>query len=116
MFRDICGVPARPFYPYVKDPLSISLIKQNKVLEVGSCWNGVVAFRAALIVWRGDGATMTSSPAENAKQALVGQGTSLRKRGWQMVDNGTFVTCREENVMYADNFTPRPYWLAVSFV
>lgn len=101
--RDACGTPLRPFWPYVKDPPTISRLRNEQVFEVGACWNGIVAFPASLVVWRGeapasasalgggvDGAGMEAE-MEDVRNETGLPGTMDRritKRGWQMVDNG----------------------------
>lgn len=80
--RDACGTPLRPFWPYVMDPQSIKSVRQEQVFEVGSCWNGVVAFKAGLVAYQGmQGAGMMNATGVS----------EVRKRGWQMVDNGAFL-------------------------
>jgi hypothetical protein len=64
--RDVCGTPFRFFWPYVKDPVSIELIKEEKPFEAAACWNGVVAYPA---------------------QRYLYQPPTLEKRRWQMIDN-----------------------------
>jgi hypothetical protein len=79
--RDACGTPLRPFWPYVMDPQSIESVRREQVFEVGSCWNGVVAFKAGLVAYQGmQGAGMMNATGVS----------EVRKRGWQMVDNGAF--------------------------
>ncbi|ORY35322.1 cryptococcal mannosyltransferase 1-domain-containing protein [Naematelia encephala] len=42
--RDICGTPLRPFFPYVKDPVSARKVRDEQPFAVSACWNGMVAF------------------------------------------------------------------------
>jgi hypothetical protein len=85
--RDACGTPLRPFWPYVMDPQSIESVRREQVFEVGSCWNGVVAFKAGLVAYQGmHGAGMMNATGVS----------EVRKRGWQMVDNGAFFGCASE--------------------
>ncbi len=71
--RDICGVPLRIFWPYVKDEPSIERIRNNRPFEVSACWNGMVAFPAGPYLYQ-----LTA-------EERVGR---LHKRGWKMLDNG----------------------------
>lgn len=75
--RDICGTPMRVFWPYVKDPVSIERLRDNKPFEVSACWNGMVAFPAGPYMYR---------PSAEEQQAT--HDTRHAKRGWKMVDNG----------------------------
>jgi hypothetical protein len=43
--RDVCGTPMRAFWPYVEDKVSIVRLVQEQPFEVGTCWNGAVAFK-----------------------------------------------------------------------
>lgn len=97
--RDACGTPLRPFWPYVKDPVSIDRIRKEQVFQVGACWNGIVAFPARLVAWQPsststpDVATSTAVETPDATLEAANGSTyvrGMRKRGWQMVDNGTF--------------------------
>lgn len=78
--RDICGAPMRSFWPYVKDPESIKVIKAEKPIEVGACWNGAVAFPAEPHI-RKIAPPVDSSDGEPQKRAR------LSPRGWRMMDN-----------------------------
>jgi hypothetical protein len=105
--RDICGTPLRPFWPYVKDPPTIARVRQEQVFEVGACWNGIVAFPAELVAWPGDALTtsvlggggldedggMDGMDAAVEVMENVTEGGRIRKRGWQMVDNGEYFLC-----------------------
>lgn len=102
--RDICGTPLRPFWPYVKDPPTISRVRREQVFEVGACWNGIVAFPAELVAWPGDASSMSvlgsggldedgGMDGMDAAVEVMVNGTEpgrIRKRGWQMVDNGEY--------------------------
>ncbi|CAD6571957.1 MAG: hypothetical protein CYPHOPRED_004671 [Cyphobasidiales sp. Tagirdzhanova-0007] len=71
--RDVCGVPLRAFWPYVKDKPSQARLKQDLPFEVAACWNGAVAMSAELFLWN-----------QNAS-------SSVNKRGWRMMDDGSFI-------------------------
>lgn len=64
------------FWPFVKDPVSAARLRDDKVIEVSSCWNGMVAFPTGPYLYR---------PKVDAEDADSGH---LSKRGWQMIDNG----------------------------
>jgi hypothetical protein len=76
--RDTCGTPLRTFWPYAKDPETVKLIRQEKVIPLAACWNGVVAVPAGDYLWRPEVGTGE------------GEEGGLRKRGWKMVDNCEF--------------------------
>lgn len=79
------------------DPQSIESVRREQVFEVGSCWNGVVVFRAGLVAYEAPSEASEEQTDEDVA-GTAGNGTSLdlarmvpsglRKRGWQMVDNG----------------------------
>ncbi|KAG9409613.1 hypothetical protein AC1031_019874 [Aphanomyces cochlioides] len=48
--RDVNGQAMSSFYPFTADMESISLVLQGKPFPVSSCWNGVVAMKAAPFV------------------------------------------------------------------
>lgn len=74
--RDICGVPLRIFWPYVKDKPTIERIRNNRPFEVSACWNGIVAFPAKPYLYQPTAEDKASS--------------RLHKRGWKMIDNCEF--------------------------
>lgn len=88
--RDACGNPLRPYFPYVKDPVSIEKMRRQEVLEMGACWNGMVAFRGDLVAYRSESAPATTY-GERIESVVISDGMApkIQKRGWQMVDNGT---------------------------
>eukprot|EP00474_Spongospora_subterranea_P000790 CRZ01248.1 hypothetical protein [Spongospora subterranea] len=47
--RDINGESMSGFFPFVVDAESAELLKQGKPFPVSSCWNGIVAIRAAAL-------------------------------------------------------------------
>lgn len=65
--RDVCGVPFRAFWPYVKDGESVRRMKRGEAFEVASCWNGVVVMKAGPF--------------------LPNKGGKKEKRGWKMIDS-----------------------------
>lgn len=80
--RDVCGTPMRVFWPYVKDPVSIERLRENKPFEVSTCWNGMVAFPAGPYLYRPSEHLATQEEESSTQEG------GLHKRGWKMVDNG----------------------------
>lgn len=74
----------RPYYPYVKDPVSVEKMRKNEVMEVGACWNGIVAFRGDLVAYRSPEGTQVETV--NVDTLNIHKRT-IQKRGWQMIDN-----------------------------
>lgn len=86
--RDVCGTPMRIFWPYVKDPVSVARLRDDKVFEVSACWNGMVAFPTEPYLYRPPG---------------------LASRGWKMVDNGELRGAQAERSDRPGNaVVPRP--------
>ncbi|KAJ9092210.1 hypothetical protein QFC21_006956 [Naganishia friedmannii] len=85
------GLYAIPFWPYVKDPVSVEKMKKEQVMEVGACWNGIVAFRSDLVAYRSPQETplLTTQLNSGVEVSNVTK-RSIQKRGWQMVDNVLF--------------------------
>ncbi|WWC86000.1 uncharacterized protein L201_000871 [Kwoniella dendrophila CBS 6074] len=90
--RDICGIPLRPFWPYVKDQVTISKLQKEEPFEVSSCWNGAVVFKSDPFLYK---------PSNNQEDAVEEEsmfedngfsqgGKHLGKRGWKMVDDPTY--------------------------
>ncbi|WRT63898.1 uncharacterized protein IL334_000824 [Kwoniella shivajii] len=84
--RDVCGTPMRIFWPYVKDPTSIKKVIAEEPFQVSACWNGVTALDAQPFLYRGN----TYESAGITRVVIGHDNTSLRKRGWRMVDNSTY--------------------------
>ena len=57
----------------MKDKPSQARLKQDLPFEVAACWNGAVAMSAELFLWN-----------QNAS-------SSVNKRGWRMMDDGSFI-------------------------
>ncbi|WWC58320.1 uncharacterized protein I303_100860 [Kwoniella dejecticola CBS 10117] len=83
--RDICGTPLRPFWPYVKDQVTIEKIEKEEPFEVSSCWNGAVVFKAGPFLYKAP----VEESIEPENPALEGE-YHLMKRGWKMVDDPTY--------------------------
>lgn len=79
----MCGTPTRAFWPYVKDPVTAQRVRDEKVFEVGVCWNGMVAFPTKHYLYNPASAPSPPIPSPN-------EPTRLAKRGWKMVDNSTY--------------------------
>ncbi|KAK8844853.1 hypothetical protein IAR55_006703 [Kwoniella newhampshirensis] len=85
--RDICGTPMRAFWPFVRDKLSVQRIIEEKPLEVATCWNGVVAFPSGPYLYRPK--------------------TSVRKRGWKMVDDDRVTASPDHHESIGTGCVPR---------
>ncbi|WWC66738.1 uncharacterized protein I206_100643 [Kwoniella pini CBS 10737] len=83
--RDICGTPLRPFWPYIKDPVTIEKLEEEEPFEVSSCWNGAVVFKSGPFLYK----PPTEEMIEPENPALEGE-YQMIKRGWKMVDNPTY--------------------------
>lgn len=75
--RDICGLPMRTSWPYVKTARSIDAVRAEQPFEVASCWNGAVAMAAKPYLYQ---------PATHA----LAHASKLRRRGWRMMDNESY--------------------------
>lgn len=50
MARDIKGLSFSSWYPYVREPETQSLLRQEQPFPVYSCWNGAVTIHADILI------------------------------------------------------------------
>lgn len=78
----MCGTPTRVFWPYVKDPVAAQRVREEKVFELGACWNGMVAFPTRHHIYKPN--ATESDPSDSRRV----------KRGWKMVDDPSYEGAR----------------------
>ncbi|WRT63900.1 uncharacterized protein IL334_000826 [Kwoniella shivajii] len=92
--RDICGTPLRPFWPYVKDEITIDKVRNEESFEVSSCWNGAVVFKAGPFLYQPSKETkekLKDEASEPINEDVDTEGDRrFFKRGWKMVDDTTY--------------------------
>ncbi|WVW82016.1 hypothetical protein I302_104021 [Kwoniella bestiolae CBS 10118] len=88
--RDICGTPLRPFWPYVKDEITIEKLRKEEPFEVSSCWNGAVVFKAGPFLYKPKETDVVPEEVMEDTLEESESGRHMMKRGWKMVDNPTY--------------------------
>lgn len=69
----------RIVWPHVRDPVSAQRLREERNIEVGACWNGIVAFPAKPYLYQPrDDIYDQSEPSDSSR---------LSKRAWRMIDN-----------------------------